>query len=277
MVDANNFFVEHSSAFDLTQRYEAHTLAFQYRRGFKTGRLPRFEIGAQIQFDESDAGMLNGFISGFEDLVNRPLRSKTAAPPLGTSIVRNGTPLYRTPGTGAGIGDIYLVAKAALHDGQVASGGTQIAARVAVNVSGTSQFTEGNFAGAGVSLDRKLAERIAFHGDLRASLSLDRVSAWGLPLSRGVVGFSVGPEVRLTQNTSLNLQYDGSSSPYLLTGATALDAGYGDAVLGVSHRFVRASRVFVTQFYVRENMVLPFSVRWNADPDLAIGLKITVH
>jgi hypothetical protein len=40
---------------------------------------------------------------------------------------------------------------------------------------------------------------------------------------------------------------------------------------------VRASRVFVTQFYARENMVLPFSVRWNADPDLALGLKITVH
>jgi len=277
MVDANNFFIEHSSAFDLTQRYEAHTLAFEYRRGFKTGRWPRFEIGAQIQFDESDAGVLNGFISGFEDLVNRPLRSKTDPPPLGTSIARNGTSLYQTPGTGSGIGDIYLVAKAALHDGQVAAGGTQIAARVAVNVSGTSQFTEGNFVGAGVSLDRKLAARIAFHGDLRASVTLDRTSTWGLPLSRGVVGFSIGPEVRLTQNTSLSLQYDGSSSPYLPTGAIAFDAGYGDAVLGVGHRFIRARRVFVTQFYARENMVLPFSVRWNADPDLAIGLKVTIH
>src|SRR4029077_13576726 len=114
-----------------------------------------------------------------------------APPPLGMSIVRDGKPLYQAAGTGAGIGDIYLVAKAALVDGRVASGGTQIAARVAVNISGMSQFTEGNFAGAGVSLDRKLAERIAFHGDLRASLSLDRVSTWGLPLSRGVVGFSV--------------------------------------------------------------------------------------
>src|ERR1051325_6345508 len=71
MVGANNYYIEHSGAFDLTQRSETHTLAFDYRRGFKSGRWPRFEIGAQVQLQETDGGMLNGFISGFEDLVNR--------------------------------------------------------------------------------------------------------------------------------------------------------------------------------------------------------------
>lgn len=276
MVGANNFYIEHSNAFDFTQRSETHSLAFEYRRGFKTGRLPRFEIGAQIQIDETDGGMLNGFISGFEDLVNRPLRSKTAAPPLGISITRDGRSLYQTAGTGSGVGDIYLVAKAALHDA-TASDGTEIAARVAANISGTSQFTEGNFVGVGLSLDRKLGEWIALHTDIRGTVALDSVSTWGLPLSRGVFGFSLGPEFRITRNTSLNLQYDGSSSPYQPAGVTALDAGYGDAVLGVNHRFVRQRRLIITQFYARENMVLPFSVRWNADPDLAIGLKTTIR
>src|SRR5437868_8964566 len=48
MVGANNFYIEHSGAFEITQRSETHTLAFEYRRGFaRTPRFPRFEIGAQ--------------------------------------------------------------------------------------------------------------------------------------------------------------------------------------------------------------------------------------
>ena len=80
-----------------------------------------------------------------------------------------------------------------------------------------------NFVGAGLSLDKKLNEWVAFHTDVRASLTLDSVSAWGLPLSRTGAGFSIGPELRVAENTSLNLQYDGSSSPYQPTGSVALD------------------------------------------------------
>jgi len=32
-----------------------------------------------------------------------------------------------------------------------------------------------------------------------------------------------------------------------------------------------------TKLYARENMNLPFQVRWNADPDLSVGLKFTMH
>jgi len=31
------------------------------------------------------------------------------------------------------------------------------------------------------------------------------------------------------------------------------------------------------QLYMRENMNLPFSVRWNTDPDLSVGLKVRIH
>jgi len=31
------------------------------------------------------------------------------------------------------------------------------------------------------------------------------------------------------------------------------------------------------QIYLRENMNLPFQVRWNTDPDLSVGLKATIH
>jgi len=277
IVGANNFFIDESSPIAITQRSESHTLAVEYRRGFKTGSWPRFEIGAQIQMTESDAGVLNGFISGFEDMVHAPLRSVKTTPPLGTSIVRNGRAMYTSSGEGSGLGDVYVVAKLALHDAPETSRDARIAGRVAVNLSGASEFTLGNFLGVGLSVDKKMTEWIAFHGDLRLNVPLDSVSTWGLPLNRGGAGFSIGPEVRLAENTSLNLQIDGSASPYQPTGSVALDSGYGDAVLGVNHRFLSGSRQLVTQFYARENMVLPFNVRWNADPDFAIGFKISVR
>ena len=278
MVGANNYYVERTDAIDISERSETHTMAIDFRRGFKVSNFPRFEVGAQIEINESDAGMLNGFISGFEDLVHAPLRSKTAVtPPLGTYVIRNGQPLYQTVGEGAGFGDVYVVAKAALRDAEPASLDTRVAARVFANVSGASQFTEGNFAGVGLSVEKKLNEWAAIHGDLRMSMVIDAMSTWGLPLTGSVVGFSAGPEFRLTRNTSLNLQYDGTSSPYLPTGTAALDAGYGDVSLGVNHRFTAGRRFLVTQFYARENMVLPFNVRWNADPDFAIGVKTTIR
>ena len=277
-VSANNFYVEQTDSVLISQRSETHTLALEYRRGFKTGRLPRFELGAQMQVSETDAGMLNGFISGFENFVHAPLRSKAVSlPPLGTYVMKDGRAIYQSAGDRSGLGDVTFVAKALLRDRSPESRDTRVAARVAVNVSGMSAFTEGNFAGLGVSVEKKLAERLAFHGDLRASVSMDTVSTWGLPLARGALAFSVGPEMRLTRNTSMNLQFDGSTSPYKPTGTTGLDAGYGDIAFGLNRHFSAGRREVVAQLYGRENMNLPSSVRWNTDPDLAVGLKVTVH
>jgi len=33
----------------------------------------------------------------------------------------------------------------------------------------------------------------------------------------------------------------------------------------------------VAQLYARENMNLPFRVRWNADPDLSVGIKFSIR
>jgi len=277
-VGANNFYMENSNEVAISQRSEAHALAVEFRRGFKPSGWPRFEFGAQVQFVESDAGMLNGFISGFEDLVKAPLRSKVSIlPSLGTTVARNGQLLYRSSGEGSGLGDIYLVAKAILRDAAPASRDTRVAARVAVNVAGAQDFTAGNFAGVGLSVDRKMLDWLAFHGDVRGSYVIDRASAWALPLRRGVFAFSAGPEFRLTQNMSLNLQFDGSTTPYRETGSIGLDADYSDIAFGVNRRFTRGGRTFVTQFYARENMDMPFRVRWNTDPDFAVGFKLTIH
>ncbi len=276
-VGANNFYIEDDGPFSISQRTENHTLAVDYRRGFKKGTLP-FELGAQIQISEADEGMLNGFITGFEDFVHAPLRSRTLVmPPLGTRIVRDGRTIYQTSGAGSGFGDVTLTAKALVRDRPLESGETRVAVRAAVNVSGASEFTEGNYAGVGVSVDRKLTGWIALHGDIRANVLLDTTSVWGLPLTRGVFAFSAGPELRLTRNTSLGLQWDGSTSPYQPIGSTGIDSGYGDVAFGLNHRFVAGRRTVVAQLYGRENMDLPFSVRWNADPDFAVGLKFTVR
>jgi hypothetical protein len=286
-VAANNFFREQTGDFLVSQRYEAHTIALEYRRGFSLRSFPRFEIGGQVQLHESDTGMLNGFIQGFESawatLFNNPssinkLRLGDATLlPQGTLIARNGAALYRDGGSGSGVGDVSVTAKAAVLDGDPSSNAARLSARIGINLAGSSQFSGGNFVGAGLSLDKKLLRGVAFHGDLRATLVLDRVSMWNLPLKRMAYGFSAGPELKLSRNSSLNLQIDGSSTPYLPTGTLAFDKGYGDITFGYGHRFKVGSREVTTQLYLRENMNMPFQVRWNTDPDLAVGIKATIR
>jgi hypothetical protein len=285
-VAANNFYREQTDPFSISQRDETHTVALGYRRGFTFGRLPRVEFGGQIQLHERDSGFLNGFISGFEDLwvsmtgstsAKNQLRTSSGSPvPLGTVVTDGNRLLYQASGEGSGLGDLRFVAKTLLHD-STSAGGSRVAARLVANVSGASPFTEGNFAGIGVSVDKTLSARAAFHGDLRASILLDRVSGWNLPLKRATFGFSAGPELKLTSNSSISLQLDGNTTPYLPTGSAAFDESYGSLTFGLNHRIRTARTPLLVQAYARENLNLPFRVRWNTDPDLAIGLKITAQ
>jgi hypothetical protein len=206
------------------------------------------------------------------------LRGAAAEPlPLGTVVMKDGRLLRRLGGDGSGFGDVSLVAKAMLRDGEASSRDARIAVRVSLNISGQPAFTEGNFTGIGLSVDKKLTERIAVHTDVRGTIALDRISPLGLPLTRASLGFSAGPELRIAGDSSLSLQLDGSSTPYAPTGALAFDKHYGDVTYGLSHPFRAGRRRVVAQIYARENMNLPLSVRWNTDPDLSVGLKITVH
>ena len=129
----------------------------------------------------------------------------------------------------------------------------------------------------GLSVDKKLLDWAAFHGDVRATRALDSISVWNLPLKRWAYGFSAGSEVKLSMNSSFTMQIGGSSVPYVPTGMTAFDKSHGDITLGLAHRFTSGSRHVTTHLYVRENLNLPFRVRWNTDPDLSIGLKATIH
>jgi hypothetical protein len=284
-VAANNFYRNQTDPFSISQRDESHTVALGYRRGFTLGRLPRVELGGQIQLHERDSGFMNGFISGFESLwvsmtgatsAKNLLRTATSPVPLGTLVTHGDRLLYQTAGDSSGFGDLRVIAKTLLHHSASAAG-PRVTARVVVNVSGASAFSEGNFAGIGVGIDHPLSPRIAFHGDVRAGILLDRVSSWNLPLKRATFGFSAGPELKLGANSSVGLQFDGNTTPYQPTGSAAFDESYGSITFGLSHR-VRTTRTpLLVQAYARENLNLPFSVRWNTDPDLAVGVKITVQ
>jgi hypothetical protein len=286
-VAANNFYREERSDFLISQRFEAHTVALDYRRGVKVRGFPRFEFGGQVQFHESDSGVLNGFISGFEafwtsmtgstSATNQLRLSAATLPPLGMVVTRDGRSLYRAAGDVSGFGDVSLVAKALVRDCARASNDACVAVRIALNLSGKSEFTQGNFAGVGVSLDRRLSNWAALHGDARASVPVDRVSQVGLPLKRASLGFSAGPELKLARTSSISLQIDGNTTPYQPTGTAAFDAGYGAVTLGLNHQFGAGRRRLLAQIYARENMDLPFRVRWNTDPDFAVGIKVTLH
>ena len=103
------------------------------------------------------------------------------------------------------------------------------------------------------------------------------MSDWNLPLKRATFGFSAGPELKLTANSSISLQFDGNTTPYQPTGSAAFDESYGALTIGVSHRIRTTRTPLLVQAYARENLNLPFRVRWNTDPDLAVGLKITAQ
>jgi len=286
-VAANYFYREQVNDFLVTQRYETHSIGLDYRRGFQLARFPRFEIGGRLQLHERDAGVLNGFITGFENVWTSLTGSKSATntlrsnealrPPLGTFIERNGSRTYSDAGAGSGVGDVYVGAKVALFDSDPSSTRPRVSARAGLNVAGRSRFSEGHFVGVGLSLDKKLLEWAAFHGDIRATRALDDMSVWNLPLKRWAYGFSAGSELKLSTNSSFNLQIGGSSTPYAPTGTVAFDRGYGDITFGVAHRFRAGSRRVTAHFYARENLNLPFRVRWNTDPDLSIGVKATIH
>jgi hypothetical protein len=282
-VAANAFYREETSEFLITRRYEAHSLALDYRRGFAPQGFPRFELGGHVQLHQSDDGFLNGFIFGMErflaslsgqkSAVNGLRRRDGTLPPLGTWIERRGSPIYVHDGSGSGVGDVYATAKIALLDFDPSSRAPRVSARIGMNVAGRSDFTEGNYVGAGISLDQKVSEVMAVHGDIRVTRVLDETSVWNLPLKPWTYGFSLGPEFRLPKQSALNIHIDGSSTPYPSTGALAFDKGYGSVTLGLGRRFGPVT----AQLYFRENMDLPFSVRWNTDPDLSIGLRIKVH
>jgi hypothetical protein len=285
-VAANYFYREQDSELQVSQRYETHTIALDYRRGFKIARVPRFEIGGQVQLHQRDSGMLNGFIEGFESAwasltgsrsAKNTLRAPDARPPQGMLITNGGSLVYRDAGTGSGLGDVYLVGKVTLRDGDPSSKATRVSLRAGVNVAPKVRFSEGNFLGVGMSIDRKLVEWVAFHGDIRATRGLDDMSVWNLPLKRWAYGFSAGSEVRLARNSSFSLQIGGSSTPYAPTGTAAFDRGVGDITFGVAHRFGAGSRQLTMHLYARENLDLPFQVRWNTDPDLSVGLKVTIR
>jgi hypothetical protein len=93
-VAANNFYREQTDDLSISQRYETHTIALGYRRGFRVGRFPGFELGGQVQLTERDRGFMNGFIAGSENVLawltgqasaRNPFRRDVGTePPLGT-------------------------------------------------------------------------------------------------------------------------------------------------------------------------------------------------
>jgi hypothetical protein len=116
---------------------------------------------------------------------------------------------------------------------------------------------------------------LALHGDARVSLPIDRDNRAGLPLKRGTVGAMGAAEFRVSQKTSLDLQFDVNGTPYAATGTRAFDRPYSAIELGISRLW--GNRV-LTQLYGRENMNMrPMQVQPNLDPDFSVGIKLTIR
>ena len=245
-VASNNFFREQTGDFLITQRYETHTLALDIRRGFKTPILPRVELGAQVQVSERDSGFLNGFISGFESLcfsmsgvqsAKNQLRDLGTPLPFGAFVTKDGHAIYS--GSGRRRRHRRFLIR---RQGAPPRRGAGVERHACRRASWPERV--GHFAVCRGQLRRRRRQPrqaalnwVAFHGDVRATVALDRVSDWNLPLKRRTLGFSAGPELRLSRDSSVSVQIDGNTTPYLPTGTTAFDKDYGSITIGLGHRF----------------------------------------
>lgn len=281
---ANYLYGEERAGFRIAEKFETHTAAIEFRRGFSNRVLRRFELGGQLQVHRNTEGFLNGFIGGFEKLVARTTGHQSAVNTLRTDLSRDwplinlvekdGQDFYRREGPVSGLGDVALFVRTALT-GDPSAGSATLAARVMVNIAGSEALTSGNYVSAGLSASKRVLGWLALHGDARVSLPIDRDNRAGLPLKRGTVGAMGAAEFRVSQKTSLDLQFDVNGTPYAATGTRAFDRPYSAIELGISRLW--GNRV-LTQLYGRENMNMrPMQVQPNLDPDFSVGIKLTIR
>ena len=268
------------------QRYETHSLGLGVRRGVRVAQFPAFEVGGQVQVHRNTGGVLNGFIAGVERGAASVFGSPNAMNPdrFGSDPVKRG---YRVvvggkqrrwdDGAGAGLGDLFLSAKASLRE-SAKGWPTSTAVRLALNLAtGDARFTQGNYLGLGASAQQTLAEWISAFLDLRASVPLDKTDALGLPLKNLVPGGTAGLAIRLRDDTSLGLQLDGDLTPYRNTGMRYFDNHNGALTIGVRRRLKAGDSIMNIQLYGRQNVNLKnLRMEGTSDPDFSIGLRVSV-
>jgi hypothetical protein len=119
----------------------------------------------------------------------------------------------------------------------------------------------------GLSVEERIWPWLTLHGDLRATIPLDRHDVWGFRLEPFAYGATAGLEFALGETTSFVVQGDWNSSPFDHTGFHGLDGAYSGVTLGFNQLLRIFGKPVLLRFFAREN----FGGN-NGDADVIVGL-----
>ena len=278
----------------IRQVFETQTLALGLRRGFALG-LP-MEARLQVALQQSNAGILNGFISGAESgmasafgsnyFIN-DYRSGDFALKGNSDITRvGGHTRVRQADQGAYLGDTQLGLKAGLYQ----SGGASLSSRLLLNLPTAAERGNGAFAGLGLALAQPSPFsrlQLILDGRMVAPIGDDEMGLPMLPVSFGStlgLEWNIGGWLGLPERLSLGLQWNDVQSPYQSTGMRAFDAAQNDLSFGLHHGISMGARLLTWQLWGREDFFfLPLQGRvltgWlpYAPPDFQAGLSFSIQ
>jgi hypothetical protein len=287
-VRADNFLTRESGPRgSVLQKFENQVATLDLRRGV-SAPLPT-EIGVQVRIIQRDEGLMNGFISGWEHMTARAfgnqglINPNRSGPGAVTGIHDEVTVGGRSAGdsgaVGPRLGDVTVGVKTALIEAVPGSFVTSLAARAAVNLAVGGPFSNGPWAGVGLSAQRRIAGKLYANADLRVTQPLEARDSRGLTVGRSV-GTTVGLEYGVNDKTSVGIQLDSQSSPYRNTGVHALDDRYSDVTFGVSRVATLLGQKAVLRFWGKEDFNTAakrgMKLAPHGDTDFQAGASITV-
>jgi hypothetical protein len=272
----------------VTQKFEGHRVTLDVRRGINTSR--PIEVGASLQFHDRNDGFMNSFISHAEQLMARLFGKDMINPDrIGPEAVQEpinemsigGNEFQENSSSGIRLGDIMLVAKAALTAPSLGSYTPILAARAAVTIAVPGPFSNGSSMGSGISIQKKLSSRLYAHGDARVTVPLQSHDSRGLALKSVNLGATIGLEYGISDNTSIGSQFNYQQSTHHGMAVHPFDDDYNDVTFGINHAATLFARRVTFQIWGKEDVNLNASgtgreLAPHGDSDFAAGVGAKV-
>jgi len=268
--ESNTLLVETTSRVDAFLKFETFRAAWRIAYGLT----PRSEVGLEIPMYHRNGGLLDPFIMNMEDAFKHLSleRNRYAERSFGGyTIRRDGETILSGEDHQYGLGDMVLSGKTRIFE--------EGPGFPAVTLRGAVKFPTGNFdkafgsgrpdLGIGLVLEKQPFSRWIFYFN-------QSVVAPGGHFGRAelilvpIYSAALTAEFMVTRSFSIVGQADAYSTPFRGTGASLLDHGVTEAVLGVNYR-TRSRTLW--QLFGIENFVEPVG----AAADFTLGTQIAAE
>lgn len=216
------------------------------------GATEKLELGLEVPVLYRYQGFMNGAITATERATTglNPARTAFKNNNFLFNVTQNGQTIMNGGPGAMGLGDTILMSKYQFL--------TEGAAMPAVSLRGAVKLPTGNQAdffgsgspdfGLGLAVEKLVAGRWMLYANMTGVVPTGTIAGLGLrPTFSGLAAI----EYLWSENLSITTHFDYYSSPFHGTGASALDQGVTESVLGFNYRVVQN---FLWQVYAVENL-----------------------